>query len=241
MILRKGVISCIRTNMCSCRSISISSIRGNEERKNLPSRKLFVDLTEKVYLDEQLSRSGRRPFEVMVENPVVVKNFFVAAVDGEIVQYPDVVPKDLADNLKKKNAKLMRYFQANDKVDAFNHDALKKLDVFGYNVPKKFNGCGYSSTYRTLLSEIEAHNFDLANALNAHRLACFLIFEHGTEEQYKKYLPKLATGELVGTVAFKESNWTENADLNTVAEYDDDEDEWCLNGEFGEMERTMNF
>lgn len=232
MVLRKVVISCIRTNICGCRSISLSSFRHSEGRKHLPSRKLFVDLTEKAYLDEKLSRSGRRPFEVMVEKPIVVKNFFVAAIDGEVVEYPNTIPKDLVDHWQKKSVQISEYFKASVKNNAadFDVDALKKLDVFGYNVPKVFAGQGYSNTYRTLVSENEAQNFAVAHALNAHRLVCFLISEHGTTEQYEKYLPKLAKGEQVGTIAFQEWNRGNQRELNTRAEYDDDDRQWCLNG-----------
>lgn len=233
MILRKGVISCVRKNIYSFRSITVSSsLKSNEDRKNLPSRRLFVDLTERAYLDEKLSRSGRRPFEATVEKPIVVKNFFVAEVDGEVVQYPNIVPEELVDDLQRKKSQLSDFFQKNagnlDKSSVY--DELKKLNVFGYNVPKKYNGQGFSNTYRTLMSENETQNIAIAKALNAHRLACHLIFEQGTTEQVDKYLSKLATGELIATVAFQEWNQNGRTDMNTQAEYDEDDREWCLNG-----------
>lgn len=233
MILRKGVISCVRKNIYSCRSITVSSsLKSNEDRKNLPSRRLFVDLTERAYLEEKLSRSGRRPFEATVEKPIVVKNFFVAEVDGEVVQYPNIVPEELVDNLQRRKSQLSDFFRKNagnlDKSSVY--DELKKLNIFGYNVPKKYNGQGFSNTYRTLMSENETQNIAIAKALNAHRLACHLIFEQGTTEQVEKYLSKLATGELIATVAFQEWNQNDRTDMNTQAEYDEDDKEWCLNG-----------
>lgn len=236
MILRRGLFPFIHRKLCSCRSISVNAFKLNEDRrKNLPSRKLFESLTERKYMEEQLSRSGRRPFEVMVENPIVVKCFFVSNIEDEDIIYPEVVSISEIENWKKTNAKISEYFSKNIKYSGKGfsptvYKAFKKLNLFNYNVPKAFGGQELSYTHQIFRSEIETQNIDAAMALSSHRLFGNAIIEIGTDEQCNELLPKLATGELIGTLAFKEWNNANKVGLNTQAEYDEEEEQWCLNG-----------
>ena len=66
--------------------------------------------------------------------------------------------------------------------------------------------------------------------VSAHTsLCCAPILEHGTEEQKKKYLPKLASGEWIGAFGLTEPNaGTDAASQQTMAE--EDGDSYILNG-----------
>ena len=66
--------------------------------------------------------------------------------------------------------------------------------------------------------------------LSAHTSLCLApIFEHGTEEQKRKYLPKLASGEWLGAFGLTEPNaGTDASAQQTTAVLDGDE--WVLNG-----------
>lgn len=237
MISWRGVSCRIRNKIFGCRFISKKSINPNEDRKrkNLPSRKLFEELTEKLYLDEQISRSGRRPFEVLVEKPIIVKRFFLSEKDAEDFQYPEVMSENEADKWKHVNSQTSNFFAQcieydEEGISSPTYDALKRMHLFGCNVPKEFGGQGYTHSQLTLTNEMESQNVVAAMVLNFHRLVCETISEIGTEKQCTKYLPKLATGELIGTVAFQEWNSSDQMGLSTRAEYDDDNHEWCLNG-----------
>lgn len=229
MILRRGALLCVRTNYCRCRLISMSPSMTNENRKNLPSRELFVNLTERRYIDEQLTRSGRKPFEVMLEKPIVVKNFFISEIESEEMKYPEVLSKQQLDEWKVKNSQiaeqLTKSINTNEQIAS-----LKQMNLFGYNISNEFGGQNYSYTERALTSEVETQNLAIGLLLNTHRLVCMAISEHGTVKQCKKYLPKLANGDLIGTIAFQESKNLDELELNTKAEYDDDNGQWCLNG-----------
>lgn len=236
MILRRGIFAYIRVKYCSCRSITESSIQLNKDRrKNLPSRKIFDELTERGFIDEQLTRSGRRTFEIMVEKPIVVKSFFISDVDAEDIQYPKVTSTDALEHWKKTNAQISDYFTKNIEYNdtGFSpsvYEKFKVLDLFGYSVPKSFGGQELSHTERIFASETESQDIAAAMALNSHRSVCAIITEIGSNEQCSRFLPKLAKADLIGTIAFEEWNPIDKVDLNTRAEYDDDEDQWCLNG-----------
>lgn len=229
MILRRGALLCVRTHRCRCRLISMGASMANENRKNLPSRELFVNLTERRYIDEQLTRSGRKPFEVMLEKPIVVKNFFISELESEEIKYPEVLSKQQLDEWKVTNAKIAEQL-TKDIKSSERIESLKRLNMFGYNIPKEFGGQHYSYTERALAAEVETQNLAVGLLLNAHRLVSMAIWEHGTVEQCKKYLPKLATGNLIGTMAFQEFNNFDRQGFNTKAEFDDDNEQWCLNG-----------
>lgn len=228
-------MSRVRVKLCHIRSISKSATQFNEDRrKKLPSRKYFEDLTENVYMQKKMARRSRRAFESMVENPIVVKKFFISDVKDDDIKFPEVMSKNDLDI----NVQLSDYFTNHIECTENGfapsvYETFKNEKLFGINVPMEYGGREFSHTRCTFASEIEAHNINAALALNHHRLVCTAITEFGTGEQCAKYLPKLANGDTIGTTAFKE--W--NVDVtkvrwNTQAEYDDDNEEWCLNGLF---------
>lgn len=233
MILRRGASICVRTNICQCRWISMSLPKENVDRRNLPSRKLFSELTTKAHIDEQLSHSGRKPFEVMIEKPIIVKNFFISELECEEINYPKILSKEQIEKWTETNTNIAEQLT---KCTSEQFDCLKKFNIFGYNIPKEFGGQCYSHTERAWASEVETQNLGIGMMLNAHRFVCTAIDENGTDEQCAKYLPKLATGELIGSVAFQEWNKINRNGFNTKAEYDDDDEVWCLNGK-----RKKNF
>lgn len=233
MILRRSTILCIRAHLCRRRCVSSTPTVFSDQTK-LPSRRLFNELTERSFVDEQMSRSGRRPFEANVENPIIVKSFFVSDVNTEKIEFPASLSKAQLDSCKLKYAQISEYFGKHNgrELTEADYNAFKSMHLFGYNVPKNYGGQGYSRTMHTLASEVEAQNIAAAMSLNVHRMVCATISEFGSDEQCKYYLPKLATGELIGTTAFQEWNSLETIGLNTCAEYSHDDEHWLLRGNF---------
>lgn len=219
-MLRTGVLRLLRSNV---RPI-VTSLRYSStgQKTSLPN----VD---------DLFKNSRRPIEPLVEDPIVVKKFFISEVDPEQMLYPEVISKDELDAMIKRNTDLVDYIETNVAFDGKGiaepvHDRFKQMKLYGENVPMEFGGRGLTYTETIMASEPEAENLSVAIALNAHRLVCQAINEFGTQEQRSNYLPKLAKGDLVATTAFQE--WTRN-ELNpnaTTAEYDANKKQWRLNG-----------
>lgn len=86
--------------------------------------------------------------------------------------------------------------------------ALKGLGFFGLNIPTEYGGIGLSGTgYARLMEEAGSVDGSLAAFLAAHHsigLKGLLLF--GTEEQKRRYLPRLATGEMIAAFALTESS-----------------------------------
>lgn len=233
MILLRSTLLCVRKKFRDIRPISIGPIE--DRRKNLPSRKYYEELTENVYMQNQMSRSGRRAFELLVENPIIVKKFFISDVNDEDIKYPEVLSKNDIVDMKNASAHISDYFTNHIEYDENGfppsvYESFKDKKLFGYNVPKEYGGQGFTHTQCTVAGEIEVQNIDAAVALNHHRLVCAAITEIGSDEQCAKYLLKLANGEIIGTTAFQEWNRVDKIGLNTRAEYDEDNEQWCLNG-----------
>ncbi len=121
-----------------------------------------------------------------------------------------------------------------DEAQTFPVDTLKalgKLGMMGVLVPEQYGGSGLGyAEYVTAITEISAIDPSLGLSVAAHNSLCTgHILQFGNEEQKKEWLPKLATGELIGAWALTEPNTGSDAGhLRTTAKKDGDH--WVLNG-----------
>ena len=80
---------------------------------------------------------------------------------------------------------------------------LAEMGIAGLVVPEPFGGAGLGVLELALVCEI-AGSACLPGAILEHALASLAIVRAGSEAQRKRWLPKLAAGETVGSVAFGE-------------------------------------
>lgn len=102
-------------------------------------------------------------------------------------------------------------------------DRCSELGLIGASVPEEFGGLGMSIVMeQRILEEISKECPMLALVIDAHHLAIRQIRSFGTEAQKKKYLPKMASGEIIGAVASTEavgcSNYADWAPMATKTE-----------------------
>src|SRR5688500_15039816 len=75
-------------------------------------------------------------------------------------------------------------------------DKAGELGLLGTSVPPEYGGFGMDFNTTMLVAEVIGGGHSLAVALSAHTgIGTLPILYYGNEEQKKKYLPKLATGE----------------------------------------------
>ncbi len=121
-----------------------------------------------------------------------------------------------------------------DEAEEFPLDLFHKLGdlgLMGVLVPTDYGGSGFGyMEYITVLSEIAKVCGSIGLSVAAHNSLCTgHIMYFGNEEQKKKYLPKLATGEWIGAWGLTEQNTGSDAGgMNTVAV--DKGDHYLLNG-----------
>lgn len=114
-------------------------------------------------------------------------------------------------------------------VDLFHE--MGKLGLMGVLVPEEYGGAGLSYfEYVTVVSEIAKVCGSIGLSVAAHNSLCTgHILYFGTEEQKKKYLPKLASGEWIGAWGLTEANTGSDAG-NMQCTATKEGDEWVLNG-----------
>lgn len=108
---------------------------------------------------------------------------------------------------------------------------LGELGLLGIFVPVEYGGSGFGyAEYATAIIELGKIDPSIALSVAAHNSLCTgHIYYHGSEEQKRKYLPKLASGEWIGAWGLTEPNTGSDAgNMKTVAVRDGDD--WVLNG-----------
>lgn len=106
-----------------------------------------------------------------------------------------------------------------------------ELGFMGVIVPEEYGGSGLSyDEYVTIVDEISQVDPSIGLSVAAHNSLCTNhILTFGNEEQKKKWLPKLATGEVIGAWGLTEHNTGSDAGgMSTTAKKDGDD--WIING-----------
>jgi alkylation response protein AidB-like acyl-CoA dehydrogenase len=108
---------------------------------------------------------------------------------------------------------------------------MGQLGLMGVLVPEEFGGAGLSYIeYVTIIQEIARVCGGIGLSLAAHNSLCTgHILAFGNEEQKKKWLPRLATGETLGAWGLTEANTGSDAG-NMRCTAIRDGDHWVLNG-----------
>ncbi|MCC6554941.1 MAG: acyl-CoA dehydrogenase family protein [Polyangiaceae bacterium] len=178
--------------------------------------------------------------------PTIEQSFMKALFHGVIAEeiifpYPEM-PSEDRENTSLILDSVRRFFAAN--IDSARIDrehaipgevleGLKGLGLMGLQIPTDLGGVGLSSmAYARVMQEIAGLDPSVAVMLGAHQsigLKGILIF--GTDEQKRRYLPKLAAGESVAAFALTEpSAGSDAAAIKTRAELSPDGAHYILNG-----------
>jgi alkylation response protein AidB-like acyl-CoA dehydrogenase len=107
---------------------------------------------------------------------------------------------------------------------------LKDMGLFGITIPEEYGGLGLDPvSFALVFEELSRGWMGIAGVLGSHSLSCRMIVMHGTEEQKRKYLPELATGERRTGLGLTEPDaGTDMQGIRTVARREGDE--YVING-----------
>ncbi|HDQ03743.1 MAG TPA: acyl-CoA dehydrogenase [Deltaproteobacteria bacterium] len=110
-------------------------------------------------------------------------------------------------------------------------DKMKKLNYFGLQVPKEFGGAALDSVSAAIVvEELSRVCAAVGLCVTVHNgVGIFPFLQFGSPQQQKKYLPKLASGEMIGAFSLTEANAGSDAgSVETTAVKDNEE--YILNG-----------
>jgi acyl-CoA dehydrogenase len=111
-----------------------------------------------------------------------------------------------------------------EKTGAIPEDLLRKgkeLGLFGISIPEEYGGLSLSPLERCAVNEMLGRGpFGFASMISVHTgIGCIGIVRYGTEEQKRRYLPKMATGEYLSAFALTEPDaGSDPASMTTFAE-----------------------
>ena len=121
-----------------------------------------------------------------------------------------------------------------DEAQTFPIDLFHKLGKMGFMgviIPEEYGGSGLGyHEYVAIIEEISQVDPSIGLSIAAHNSLCTNhIYEFGNEEQRKKWLPQLASGQVIGAWGLTEYNTGSDAGgMNTTAVKDGDH--WIING-----------
>jgi len=108
---------------------------------------------------------------------------------------------------------------------------LAEIGGFGPYIPEEYGGAGLDQiSYGLIMQEIERGDSGVRSTSSVQSsLVMYPIWKYGNEDQRKKYLPKLATGEMIGCFGLTEPDHGSNPSGMTT-NFKDKGDHYLLNG-----------
>jgi len=176
-------------------------------------------------------------------NASVAKSLFLGRiVEQNLFPFPRVEDKEVEtlrmvlDSVDKFMANYEAQYREFDRVGAHPSeyiDALKELGLFGLIIPEEFGGLGLSnSSYSRVLQQSTRLDSSTTLTIGAHSsIGLKGVLLYGTPDQKTRYLPRLASGEMIASFCLTEPGaGSDAASIKTSATKNSD-DSWSLNGE----------
>jgi alkylation response protein AidB-like acyl-CoA dehydrogenase len=158
--------------------------------------------------------------------------FFGEILEDQLFPYPEM-PRDQAELVAPICETIDKYMAGIDarKLDLEGDlpkellQSLKEMGLFGLIVPEQHGGLGLSNTgYARVMQQVASWDASIAVTLGAHASIGFkglLLF--GTEAQKRRYLPRLASGEMIAAFCLTEPGSGSDAfSIKTSAKRDGD-------------------
>jgi alkylation response protein AidB-like acyl-CoA dehydrogenase len=108
---------------------------------------------------------------------------------------------------------------------------LAEIGAFGPYIPAEYGGAGLDQiSYGLIMQELERGDSGLRSTASVQSsLVMYPIYTYGSEEQKRKYLPKLASGEFMGCFGLTEPDYGSNPS-GMISNIKDKGDHYLLNG-----------
>ncbi|MFM7459962.1 MAG: acyl-CoA dehydrogenase family protein [Burkholderiales bacterium] len=138
---------------------------------------------------------------------------------------------DAIDSWVEKSVKpIAKEYDHEDKYPHALVEEMKELGLFGATIGQQYGGLGLpASVYAKIVTRVSSVWMAPTGIFNSHLIMAAAIERAGTEEQKKKYLPRMASGELRGGLGLTEPDCgTDLQAIRTVAKKDGDH--YVVNG-----------
>ena len=149
----------------------------------------------------------------------------------ELTEEQKLIKDTARDFAEKELRPVAAQIDREEKIPESIFKKLGELGFWGILVPEQFGGAGLDVfSLALVLQEISRVCASTSVTMSVHNsLVCAGVAKYGTDEQKKKYLPKLATGEIIGAYSLSEPNaGSDAASIETKAVKDGQD--YVLNG-----------
>jgi glutaryl-CoA dehydrogenase len=109
---------------------------------------------------------------------------------------------------------------------------MAELGVFGANLPEEYGCAGLSNvSYGLIMQELERGDSGVRSFASVQgSLVMYPIYAFGSEEQKQHYLPKMASGEVIGCFGLTEADYGSNPSGMITRAREQPDGTWILNG-----------
>jgi len=122
-------------------------------------------------------------------------------------------------------------------------ETMKELGLFGLNIPEEYGGTPVDyTTFAIIFEELSRGWMALAGIIGSHLVLADVLVRYGTDDQKRRFLPRLAKGEPRGGICLSEPGaGTDLQSISTVAIRDGDSYRvsgskmWVTNGRYGQI------
>ena len=121
-------------------------------------------------------------------------------MNADLALYRDMVRRFVSTEIEPHEE---RYFRQQH-VDRELWHKAGELGLLLADIPEEYGGAGGDYASMAILFEELARAGDRSFGVHVHAILAHYLVNQGTEEQKRKYLPKLASGEMVGAIAMTE-------------------------------------
>ncbi len=187
--------------------------------------------------------SKKKPVPILDPELSLAKALFLGEIDEpNLHPFPAIRSEEseilrmVIDSVDKfmspKDAQFREYDKLAEQPKAYL-DALKEQGLFGLIVAEQYGGIGLSNLgYSRVLQQTSRYDPSTSLTIGAHSsIGMKGVILFGTDEQKKKYLPKLASGELIAAFCLTEpGSGSDAASIKTSASKNPD-GTWTLSGE----------
>ena len=142
-----------------------------------------------------------------------------------------ILQQSVKDFVENSANKVWREIEKNDAIPESLIDEARELGLLGLSIPEQYGGVGFSVLQKALVHEMLGRGpWGLSTFISVHTgIGCIGIVRFGNDAQKKKYLPKMAAGEWIGSFALTEPGAGSDAGaMKSTAVRKGDE--WILNG-----------
>ena len=152
-------------------------------------------------------------------------------VDDLLTDEHKLIRDSVRDWVKKSVSPIIEEYAQKAKFPAHLLKELAEIGAFGPNIPVEYGGSGLDEISAGLImQEIERGDSGIRSTASVQSsLVMGPIFNYGTDEQKTRFLPKLATGELIGCFGLTEPDHGSNPGGMTT-NYKDCGNHYLLNG-----------